>query len=258
MSNKQVKEKGSKRKRYVLTETTPFIITEAYNMARTNLTFALSTSDKNIVVVTSCNPAEGKSTNCANFAITLANAGSKVLLIDSDLRKPTMHKLLKLGNNKGLSSIISGQCSINDARNIDVRPNLDVITAGPIPPNPSELLSSQIMVTCLELLSKKYDYICIDTPPVNVVSDALLYNNLSAGIIFIVRENSTHHTDITSALEKIKITNGKVLGFIKTACNPEEKSSNSYSYKYKYEYSNGSSSKSVSSNSTASNSSSNK
>ncbi len=237
MKKNNGKERVSKRKRYVLTETTPFIITEAYNMARTNLTFALATSDKNSIVFTSCNPAEGKSTNCVNFAITLANAGSKVLLIDSDLRKPTMHKLLKLANNKGLSSIISGQCSINDARNLDVRPNLDVITAGPIPPNPSELLSSQIMVTCLDLLSKKYDYICIDTPPINVVSDALLYNNLTAGIIFIVKENYTHHGDITSALDKVNITNGKVLGIIKTACNPEEKGSHSYSYKYKYEYS---------------------
>lgn len=234
--SKKNNDNTGKRKRYILTESTPFIITEAYNMARTNLTFALATSDKNTVVFTSCNPAEGKSTNCVNFAITLANAGSKVLLIDSDLRKPTMHKLLKLTNIKGLSSIISGQCSINDARNIDVRPNLDVITAGPIPPNPSELLSSQIMATCLDLLSKKYDYICIDTPPINVVADALLYNNLSAGIIFIVRENSTHHNDISSALDKVKITNGKVLGFIKTACNPEAKTSKGYSYKYKYDY----------------------
>lgn len=241
--NKKNDGKISKRKNYVLNENTPFIITEAYNMARTNLTFALATSDKNIIIFTSCNPSEGKSTNCANFAITLANAGSKVLLIDSDLRKPVSHKLFKLSNTKGLSSIISGQCSINEARHIDVRNNLDIITSGPIPPNPSELLSSQITATCLDLLSKKYDYICIDTPPINVVSDALLYNNLSAGIIFIVRENSTRHTDISVALERVKITNGKVLGIIKTACRPEEKTSSHYSYKYKYDYSSGSSSK---------------
>lgn len=234
-------KKASARKRYLLSDSTPFIITEAYNMARTNLMFSLATSDKNIIIFTSCNPAEGKSTNCANFAITLANTGSKVLLIDSDLRKPTVHKLFKLENPRGLSSIISGQCSINEARNIDVRNNLDVITAGPIPPNPSELLSSQIMATCLELLSKKYDYICIDTPPINVVSDALLYNNLSAGIIFVIRENSTRHTDINAALDHIRITNGKVLGFMKSVCDPEAKASQGYSYKYKYEYSNGSS-----------------
>ena len=234
--NPQTRRRRGK-KRYIIDENTPFIITEAYKMARTNLIFSLSTSNNKVVVFTSCNPAEGKSTSCANMAITLANTGSKVLLIDSDLRKPTMNKLLKLPNTKGLSTIISGQCSINDARNKNVRENLDVITSGPIPPNPSELLSSQKMVICLELLQNKYDYICIDTPPINVVSDALLYNNITSGIIFIVRENITRHSDISDALNRIHMTNGKVLGFMKTACNPEAKSGGNYGYKYKYDYS---------------------
>lgn len=241
MSGKNKTPKNIKRKlnnkRYIIDDNTPFVITEAYKMARTNLIFSLSTSNNRVVVFTSCNPAEGKSTNCVNLAITLANTGSKVLIIDSDLRKPTMHKLLKLPNEKGLSSIISGQCSINDARIKNIRDNLDIITAGPIPPNPSELLSSQKMVVCLELLQSKYDYICIDTPPINVVSDALLYNSITSGMIFIVRENITRHTDISDALTRIRMTNGKVLGFIKTSCDPQAKSTGNY--KAKYDYSSG-------------------
>ncbi|MCR5609934.1 MAG: CpsD/CapB family tyrosine-protein kinase [Lachnospiraceae bacterium] len=229
-------EKKRVRKRHVINDDTPFIITEAYKMARTNLIFALSTSDKKIITFTSANPAEGKSTSTVNMAITLANTGAKVLLIDADMRKPTIHKLLKLNNPCGLSNIISGQCSINEARNINVKENLDVITAGPIPPNPSELLSSNKMSLALDLLKEKYEYICIDTPPINVVSDALLLNNLTSGIVFIVRENATSHVALQSALENIKLTNGKVLGFLKVQCNVEGKTGKSSSYSYNYEY----------------------
>lgn len=227
------------RKRHILSDDTPFIITEAYKMARTNLIFALSTSDKKVITFTSANPAEGKSTTAVNMAITLANTGSKVLLIDADMRKPTVHKLLKINNPCGLSSIISGQSSINEARNIKVKENLDVITSGPIPPNPSELLSSQKMIMAMDLLREKYDYICIDTPPINVVSDALLLNTLSSGIVFVVRENQTSHPALQVALDNIKMTNGKVLGFIKVSCDIYGKGSRkggSYSYNYEYKH----------------------
>lgn len=225
------------RARHVVGENTPFIIAEAYKMARTNLIFALSTSPNKIIYFTSSGPGEGKTTTCCNMAITLADLGSKVLLIDADLRKPSIHKMLKLENKKGLTTIISSQCSINEARNISVRENLDVITAGPIPPNPSELISSSKMQTILSLLEKKYDYICIDTPPVNVVGDALSLNTVTAGCIFVVREGVTTHNAIAKAINSIGQTNGKILGMMKVNCNPNEKSSKGYSYHYKYDYS---------------------
>ncbi len=238
-NNKPTKSKGpakAPRSRYVINDNTPFIITEAYKMARTNLIFSLSTANKKVFYFTSSGPGEGKSTTCVNLAITLANLGSKVVIIDSDLRKPTAHKLLKLNNAKGLSSIVSSQCSINDVCNINVRPNLDVITSGPIPPNPSELIASSKMATVLDLLTKKYDYVCIDTPPVNIVTDALAFNEITAGCVFVVREGQTTHNAINKALSSIKQTNGKILGIIKVDCNPNGKNSKGYMYNYEYEY----------------------
>lgn len=239
MANQKIQTPGkAPRSKYVINENTPFIITEAYKMARTNLIFSLSTSDKKIIYFTSSGPGEGKSTTCVNMAITLANLGSKVIIIDSDLRKPTIHKLLKLNNAKGLSSIVSSQCSINDVRNVGVRANLDVITSGPIPPNPSELMASAKMATVLDLLKNKYDYICIDTPPVNIVSDALAFNNTTAGCIFVIREGQTTHGAIAKAIASIKQTNGKILGIMKVGCNPNGKNAKGYSYNYEYEYKN--------------------
>lgn len=223
-------------RKFIISDDTQFVITEAYKTARTNLIFSLAPYEKKITVVTSCAPAEGKSTNCLNMAITMAETGASVLLIDADMRKPVQHSLLQLDNKMGLSSILGG-IAFNVSKLIikDVKQNLDVLTSGPIPPNPAELLSGKTMDELLEIVGEHYDYIFIDTPPVTVVTDALLLNKKIAGIVFIVKEGSTTHSEINEALEKVKLTEGKILGFIKTNCN--HKSSGGYkSYKYKYKY----------------------
>lgn len=230
----------AKSRKYILNDKTKFIITEAYKSARTNLMFSLSTSDNKVMTFTSASPAEGKSTTCINMAISLATTGAKVLLIDSDMRKPTMHSLLRIDKSRGLSSILSGMCTVAEAINSNVRENLDVIVAGPIPPNPAELIGSPNTAELLAVLRKHYDYICIDTPPVNVVSDSQLYNSLVAGIVFVIRDEVTTHNDLQRALRSISLANGKVLGFIKTACKTTGGSSG-YSksgYSYNYSYSN--------------------
>ena len=223
-----------------ITEDTPFAIVEAYNTARTNTMFAVSTGKSKIIAVTSSNPSEGKSTTCANFAISFANAGNKVLLVECDLRKPTVAKNFAIKPKNGLSSILGGFCSVNDAINADVLSNLDIITAGDIPPNPSELLGSQAMRTFLAASSEIYDYVFLDTPPVNVVTDSQLMNDFIAGIVFVVKEKSTTHPDIQSALDKIRLADGKVLGFVKTFGSVGKKGryGKKYAYKdYKYGYS---------------------
>ena len=223
-----------------ITEDTPFAIVEAYNTARTNTMFAVSTGNSKIIAVTSSNPSEGKSTTCANFAISFANAGYKVLLVECDLRKPTVAKNFAIKPKNGLSSILGGFCSVNDAINADVLSNLDVITAGDIPPNPSELLGSQAMRTFLAASSEIYDYVFLDTPPVNVVTDSQLMNDIIAGIVFVVKEKHTTHPDIHSALDKIRLANGKVLGFVKTfgSVGKTGRYGKKYAYKdYKYGYS---------------------
>lgn len=223
-----------------ITDDTPFAIVEAYNTARTNTMFAVSTGESKIIAVTSSNPSEGKSTTCANFAISFANAGFKVLLVECDLRKPTVGKNFAIKPKNGLSAILGGFCSVNDAINADVLPNLDIITAGDIPPNPSKLLGSQAMRTFLSASSEIYDYVFLDTPPVNVVTDSQLTNDVIAGIVFVVKEGHTTHPDIQSALEKIRMANGKVLGFVKTfgSVGKGGRYGKKYAYKdYKYGYS---------------------
>lgn len=223
-----------------LSDSTPFAITEAYNTARTNTMFAISTSGRKIIAVTSSNPSEGKSTTCSNFAICFANAGYKTLLVECDLRKPNLAKNFNLKPKYGLSSVLGGFCTVQDAINENVINNLDIIAAGDIPPNPSELIGSESMRTFLKASSESYDYVFLDTPPVNVVTDSQLMNDIIAGIIFVVRENSTTHPDVESALEKIRLANGKILGFVKTFSRIEKSGryGKKYSYgAYKYGYS---------------------
>jgi capsular exopolysaccharide synthesis family protein len=229
-------ETALEKRKHVLRKGTPFVISEAYKTARTNLIFSLSTSDKKVVVITSANPGEGKSTSCVNMAITLAETGSSVLIVDADLRKPTIHKLMDLKSKKGLSSILGGFNNINEIINEDVRPNLDAIVAGPIPPNPAELLASSKMTKLLSILNEHYDYIFIDTPPLNVVTDSQLMNTIVSGIMFVVSEEKTTHPDIQKALRSVELANGKVLGFLKVNCNARGKKSYNKKYKYRYSY----------------------
>lgn len=235
MSKKDVKMSTHNIRNYILNDDTPFIITEAYGMARTNLIFSLSTTDKKTVVFTSALPSEGKSTTCVNMAITLAKTGASVLLIDADLRKPTVHRLLKINNKFGLSSVIGGFCNVAQALNAQSIDNLDVIIAGPIPPNPAELISSKNMKELLKIVQIEYDFILIDSPPVNIVSDSQLINDMISGIIFVVKENQTTHTAVKDALQKIKLADGNILGFMKVNCNSKgNKTYKGYKYHYKY------------------------
>ncbi len=225
----------SKSRQFILSDNTQFAIKEAYKTARTNLVFSLAENDAKIVVITSCSPSEGKSTNCLNMAITMAETGAKVLLIDCDMRKPVQHSLLRLDNKVGLSSVLGGLIrNVSNAIERNVRINLDVLTSGPIPPNPAELISGTRMDDLLKLVGDYYNYVFIDTPPANVVTDAFLLNNRIAGIIFVVKEGYTRHEDIREALTKAKMTNGRVLGFIRANCSAKGSKGGYHSYKYKY------------------------
>lgn len=242
-------KKENTRKRYVLDENTPFVISEAYRAARTNIIFSLAAGNKNIISFTSAEPGEGKSTTCANMAIAFADMGKHILLVDCDLRKPTVHTTMKLASANGLSSVLGGFCELESAIIKNVRPSLDVITSGPIPPNPTELLGSSNMSKVLSVLSEKYDYIMLDTPPVNIVTDSQLMNSAISGHVIIVKEGSTSHPEIEDALTKIDLAQGKKLGFIKVCCKGGSKSYGGkkhgkygyyrdYGYSYGYEYKN--------------------
>ena len=193
----------------VLGKTSPFAITEAYKTMRTNLSFALADAKNKRVVITSSLPNEGKSTTATNIAITLAQTGKKTLLIDADMRKPTQYKIFRLTRGNGLSSLLGGFTKPENTIVEDVRENLDLITSGPIPPNPTELLSSSKMRELLEELNKTYEYIILDTPPINIVSDALALADICAGVVLVIRQNQTKHETLQKAIKSLEFAEMK-------------------------------------------------
>ncbi|MBQ3139546.1 MAG: polysaccharide biosynthesis tyrosine autokinase [Ruminococcus sp.] len=227
------KKKNEKDERKtLLSKDFPFHIVESYKAMRTNLIFSLSTSDKKIFAISSPNPSEGKSTTAANIAITLAQADNKVLLIDADMRKPVQHNIFQTKNKVGFSSVISKMETSSKCIHKNVVKNLDLLPTGPKPPNPSELLASEQTEKLLEELSDKYDYIIIDTPPVNVVTDAMGVSKSVAGIFLILKYGSTTFDEAEQAMKTISLANMNMLGFIMN--DIKNKGNGSTYYKSKY------------------------
>ena len=243
-------EKGEKRKKLkkgehraitpenLLNDQTVFTVAESYKTMRTNAVFALSPFNDKVFAVTSVNAAEGKSMTVANLAISFALTESKVLLIDADMRKPTQHKLFQVKNEKGLSSAISKMNRLEECIHQGVRKNLDLMPSGAIPPNPSELLDSGQFETIIDKLKSEYDYIIIDTPPVNVVSDVLVMAKSISGVMFVAKHGSTTYENIEEAMKKLRLAEIKMLGFIlnNIVMSSGGKYYNSYKYKYGYKY----------------------
>lgn len=215
-STAEVAASEQSQKRHV-----PFAVVEAYKTIRTNLSFLLTANESNIITVTSPNAGEGKSTTAVNMAIAFSQLGDKVLIVDADMRRASLHKKLKLENKLGLSNVLAGFIKADEA----IRPindTLDAITAGQMPPNPSELLGSSRFKVFLEEISKKYSYVIIDTPPVNIVSDTLLIAPHTAGLVLVVRDEFTYNDAIKRALGAIEFANINVLGAILNGAHPKE------------------------------------
>lgn len=221
-------------KAFILNGETSFHVQEAYKASRTNTMFSIPGKGCKKVVVTSSFPGEGKSTTCINLAITFAQTGSKVIVIDADLRKPTVHRKLEVNNQYGLAHLLGNFCQIKDAIVPSKYENLDVMLAGHLPPNPAELLASDTMQNILEALSESYDYIFLDTPPLNVVTDATVLSNIVSGTILVVRQGETHHKDVQDALSKLEFANAKILGLILHGVQSNNKKYGKYGKYSKY------------------------
>ena len=189
-------------------------ITEQYRTIRTNMQFSAIDEDLRSVLVTSTGPSEGKSLTTANLAIVFAQQGKKVLLIDADLRKPTVHYTFRLNNTFGLSNYLVGDYELEKTvqkTNVD---NLDIMTCGPIPPNPSELLGSKSMKKLLENSQEIYDIVIFDTPPVLAVTDSQILSNLVDGVLLVVRSKQTEKEAAKRAKDLLEKADANILGAV--------------------------------------------
>lgn len=210
-----------------------FTATEQYKLLRTNLTFTLPEDVKcPIIGVTSSMRGEGKSTTAVNLSYVLAENGKKVLLVDGDLRIPSVAKKMEIESSPGLTNLLmdKGTKSLDVYRSKYLN-NWFVLPAGDLPPNPSELLSSKRMETLLEALSEKFDYIIVDLPPVNIVSDALAISQFITGMIVVVREDYTEKRELERCFRQLKLSNVNVLGCV---MNESKSGSGSYGKYRKY------------------------
>lgn len=183
---------------------TPFAIVESYKNLRTNLVSILAKKNANILAISSPNASEGKSTTSLNIAITLSQLNKRVVIVDTDSRKPSIHKKAKISNDKGCMDILLGSASIEEVKQ-EYNSYLDIITSGTRVKNPSELFSSIDFDNLLAKLSDRYDYVILDTPPINLVSDSLIIIQKSEAFVMIVRAGSTKYEAFEYAYDSLKV-----------------------------------------------------
>ena len=233
------KKKDSKKlakiaedKKFVLTPNSTFYVREAYRVLRTNVKFSLaSVQGTKVIMVTSAMQSEGKSLTALNLAISIAQTEAKVLIIDCDLRRPKLNRLLDISSQIGLSNVLVDPSKLSSALFTDERFGMDIILSGDIPPNPSELLASDNMSSLIESLREKYEYIIVDTPPLNPVIDSVALAPVCDGVLFVVKAEETERGAIIRAMEQLAYAKAKVLGFVFNGINIEANSSYS---KYRY------------------------
>ena len=219
-------------RRQILSKNSSFSVQEAYKTLRTNVRFFLQDKGCKRISITSAVAGEGKSITLLNLAISVAEDGHKVLLIDADLRRPALARLLVEKADPGLSNVLAGFATAEEAIRKEMYPNLDVLFSGDIPPNPSELLGSDKMRELIEDLSKQYDYILVDTPPVNVVSDASIVTNLLDGVLLLVRQGSSRKDAVKRAVANLELTGIKPIGFVLNGVDLSRGKSYGYGYGY--------------------------
>lgn len=207
---------------------------EAYNLLRTNILYSVKRKDRDcrVIGVTSSVHGEGKSLTALNLAYSIAESGRKVLLIECDMRLPTLRRKLGYKKCSGLSTLLAGMDEDGSFLRQDVLiSNLDIVFAGETPPNPSELLASDGFVRLIESVSGHYSFVILDLPPVCEVSDALIVSKLTDGMLVVVRQDYSNSNDLAYAMRQLKYVNAKVLGFVYN-----DAFSKSRRYKYKYGY----------------------
>lgn len=204
------------------------IAAESYRTLRTNLQYSSFDEEYKVIVVTSAEPGEGKSITVGNLALSIAQSDKKVIIIDCDLRKPSIHKKFQLSNSEGLSDVLLGKKNIAEVGQ-RYSNNLTILTSGKIPPNPSEMLGSKAMKSLIEALKKVFDYVILDTPPVQAVTDAQILSTRADGTLLVVRSEKTKRDSVINSINLLKKVNANIIG---TVLNGVDTKKNNYYYYY--------------------------
>ena len=207
---------------------------EAYRGIRTNILFSSADIAPQVLLISSSAPSEGKTITAANLAVVMAQMGNKVLLIDCDMRKPKLNKVFETTRDRGLSTILVGGCEIAEATMPTKIPNLDIISSGPLPPNPSEIIGSHRMAAVMQELRQKYERIIIDSPPITAVTDASILAKYADGAIMVIRCGETHLEIIKNGLTQLNSVNAHMFGAILNCVNTGREGYYYYQYHYYY------------------------
>ncbi|HZJ76120.1 MAG TPA: CpsD/CapB family tyrosine-protein kinase [Oscillospiraceae bacterium] len=208
-------------------------ISEAYRTLRTNIQFSSLDKPVKTIVITSAGPGEGKTTSATNLAITMAYSGSKVLLVDADLRKPVLHRIFGISNQFGLTSVLVSELNYKERILPTYIEGLEILPVGVIPPNPSELLASNKMKQLLSEAREDYDFILIDTPPAAVVTDASILAAIADGTILVCSSGQVPIEGAIRAKELLENVNANIIGVILNKIPTDQKN---YSHYYYYHY----------------------
>lgn len=244
---KKIKEKRmaktrtllDKRSAYLVTDKKmPFNYVEAYKSLRTNIEFITDCADGGkCIVITSAVPMESKSNVSLNLSVSLAEDNKKVLLIDADLRKSSIQTMLHIKHTfAGLSTWLKGRFSLDEVIVHSDTLNIDIVPSGTIPPNPSELLSGDMMKTLITSMRACYDYIIIDAPPISVVTDAAIIAGMADGTLLVVRSDYARLDVIQLAKQRLTDVNAKIMGVVLTRYNPKNSAKKTTPYYYSNEY----------------------
>lgn len=206
---------------------------ESYRGLRTNILFSSAGEAPQVILITSSGPGEGKTITTANLAVAMAQAGSKVLVIEGDLRRPQVHNLFGVSRERGITHLLVGNDSFEKTVVHSQVPNLDLLVSGPLPPNPSEMLGSARMVDLLKGLRKRYDRILIDTPPITAVTDSMILSRNVDGVVMVIRAGATVRDMAKNAVNQLQAVGAHILGAV---LNAVDIGKDKYYYYYYYQY----------------------
>lgn len=205
-------------------------ISEAYRTLRTNIQFSAIDEELKVIMLTSAGPGEGKTTTAVNLAVAYAQTEKRVLLIDADLRKPTLHHTFHISNRQGLTNVLAGQVLLPGVIVNTELDTLDLLPSGPIPPNPSEILASKRMTSLLEELSSQYDVVIVDTPPALAVTDAQIIATRCDGVLLVIDQGRVKREVAMKAKANLEHVKARILGVVLNNVNRD--SGESYYYYY--------------------------